>query len=464
LHSKKIFFLLIILNVLLFLNCGKDILTVPEISQAISEESVLQIENEDSILGVIPNEDKIIVVFENGKILRYKAKGFIKDARFQVVGGIKKPINIYDNLIIFQDKNDGMMNLFYINKMSIVYKWKKEIMKNIVYADDRIIIFGKDNITKIFDYKKGKMTGAVAIKSNLISDCLSFDEKILICSSDKIIEYDKKNNKKEIYTLPLKSSSGFFNEGNSLIYCSENMYLIRYELNKKKIIWKLKLPAKAIGKPTNVGKYIGILLRDFNLYFYNKNGSLYWWKSLGGAPFLSSVKMDENIAIALRPKKTPSIKFFNIKDKTILTYKFKKPFNSYFFCNGDIYTVSRDEDKNLSEIIKLGNQYTVVVSILPKKTVLTKDKTVEFILQPVNLIKPNFKINIFDSEKKLVFSKEIVNKEPLNFIWLPRKEGDYELVVEAISENIDKVKANTNFKVLNIKRMLYDYYYKLFSE
>jgi outer membrane protein assembly factor BamB len=445
----------------LTVGCGKKIVTVSEVSTDVESKPVFNVENDDKLVKVGSNTDNIVLFYEDGKIISYKAKDFSKKARFQVVAGIKKPIKEYGDIVVFKD-NNGIIHLFDMKKMEVVYTLKKTV-KNIIFADKELMVYGKEKKITIYNYIEEKVSDIVNVKFDSLSDCIVYENKILLCSADKVFEFSKPLKKIINHNLRHESDSGFLIYDDSLYYCSKDMELIRFNLKNDKIVWKLKLPSKIVYKPLRAGRYIGVLLRDYNVYFYNKNGSLYWWEKLGTAPFLQPVGMNENIAVSLRPKVKPSIKFFNIKEKKTLNYQLTYPFNNYFFCNGGIYTVSSDDYGNLTEISKIENKYAVDVKILPKSA-LVKNKTVEFVLKAINLIKPSFKITIFGSDKKSVFSYEIGKEEPQTFIWLPKNEGDFELIIEACSENKEVITQKIEFNVLNINKMLNDYYYKLFLE
>ncbi len=135
----------------------------------------------------------------------------------------------------------------------------------------------------------------------------------------------------------------------------------------------------------------------------------------------------------------------------------------FFIINKKLLGLSDDSINNVFNLIRIGNVYTVDVTILPA-TVLVKNKSIEFKFTPVNLIKPGYNIEIINSEKKKIYSLEIKPETKNSFIWFPQEEGDFRLSIEVKSENMDKILISKQFSVVDMKKLQNNYYYKILSE
>ncbi len=303
----------------------------------------------------------------------------------------------------------------------------------------------------------------MSIEKNNLLNCFADKNKLYVCTTTEINKFDLNRNEFEIIKLKNKSKSEFLYDNGFLYYCSEKRYFIKYSIKKKTVLWAYKLPAYSVQKPIKLNKHILIMLKDFNLYFFNSNGTLYWWEKLGTTPFLNPLVNEENTIVALLPKKKPSIKFFNIKSKKSFIYKLNIALSKFFINNKKIFALSDDLINNTFNLIRIGNVYTVDVTILPA-TVLVKNKSIEFKFTPVNLIKPWYNIEIVNNNKKKIYSLEIKPETKNSFVWFPQDEGDFELSIEVKSENRDKILISKPFSVVDMKKLQNNYYYKILSE
>ncbi len=454
-------FLLISLFFLLFYGCQDKKILVPEISPNISHELVYSIENSDKLLRLIKNNKDMFLIFKDGKIIQIDPNTFQKKSQYQFKSELGLEIKAFKNIIVFSDVDKNIF-LFDLNKMNVIFSEEKDQFKKIKYVDENIIIYNSLKKLIFFDYIKKIKLGELIVKTEDIQDCFVYKNKILICTKKKLFEFNMINKNIDFYKLKIASNSKYLLYNGILYYCSDHRKLIKFSLNKKKVLWSIKLPAFSEIRPIKVGNNIAVILKDYNIYIYNKNGSLSWWDKLGTTPFSSPLIMTENIAIPLRPKKKPSIKFFNIKEKKSVLYKMDIPISAIFFNQNSILGLSDDKIDNKLNIIKIGNIYKLDVKILPE-TVLVVDKSIEFKLKPVNLIKPSYKIMILDSDKKNIYSTDIFADKPPSFIWFPKTEGDFELVIETDSENRDKILTNKPFSIIDLKKLQYKYYHRILS-
>ncbi len=458
---KQAFFSILI--ILLFITgCREKELFIPEITPNIEHNIVYSIKKNNDLLEIIPNKNNVFFIYKNGKIIRLNTKTFVKDAQYQCMFGFGSDIQVFNNIIVL-NSSDNNISLFDLEKMDVIYSNNNIRFDKIKYLDGKRIIYLYKNDIIVFDYKKNKVLGSLSTKKNNLLNCFSYKNKLYVCTATEINEFDLNKNKFEIIKLKNKSKSEFLYDNGFLYYCSEKRYLIKYSMKNKTVLWANKLPAHSVQKPIKLNKHILIMLKDFNLYFFNSNGTLYWWEKLGTTPFLKPLISEENTIVALLPQKKPTIKFFNIKSKKSFIYKLNIALSKFFIINKKLLGLSDDSINNVFNLIRIGNVYTVDVTILPA-TVLVKNKSIEFKFTPVNLIKPGYNIEIINSEKKKIYSLEIKPETKNSFIWFPQEEGDFRLSIEVKSENMDKILISKQFSVVDMKKLQNNYYYKILSE
>ena len=464
--------------------CNNKQVIVPEISPNIEHNIVTSIDQTENLLKIIPVRNDLFLIYRDGKIIKYNTATLAKVAKYQYIFGfgssinvpntiakiaqyqcifrIEPPIRVFNNIVVFYSSKKNQSFIFDLNKMNVVFSLKDTRVNEIEYLNEKIVIYKSDSKLIFTDYINKTELGSFKIKKRKIFNCFINGAKIIICSEKKIFEFNTLTKKNNTYKLINSADFGFIINKNSIYYCSKDRYLIKYSIKKHKILWTYKLPAFATNRLMLYEGHIVLILKNFNIYFINKNGSLVWWDKLGTTPFLSPILMKENIIIALRPKKTPTIKFFNLKKKKTTIYKVEIPFYKYFMINGSIMTLSEDKDNKKIDINRIENVYRVDVKILPE-TVLIKDQSVEFKLIPINLIKPTYSIKIQDKNKNNVFELNLKDEHNDSFVWFAQKDGDFELKMEVISENRDKIIIKKNFSILDMKKLQYKFYHKVLT-
>jgi hypothetical protein len=223
-------------------------------------------------------------------------------------------------------------------------------------------------------------------------------------------------------------------------------------------------------EPMKIGPYIVIIPEDQNIYFLNKNGTLYWWERLNSTRLLPPLTMKENVVVFLWDR---NIKFFNYKKKRITTYPLNRKVSTNPVFIGDyIYVVTEDkisedlsgsEEIILSQLSKIGNNYNVEIHADPKH-IKPKGKSVRFVLKTINLLKPQLKIKIMKTQPgntDPIFEKIITPEDNPYFIWIPPEAVEYRLVVEVDAENKKGLTVEETFTAIDVEKMLQNYYYQL---
>jgi len=447
----------------LMVGCIGKPLTIPEVSSNIEKTPVYSMKHTEKLLKTIAYKGNLFMIFRDGEIVRIDAVTFIKNARYKCIFDFAPEIKVFNNFVQLSNSLKNKKYLFDLNKMCIAYSWDSRKFNNIKCCDEKIMVYKSGNKVIAFDYKNKIKLGYIPVKEPILN-CFIDKGKVIVCTENKVSIYNYRENSRRVFTLKDSTKSGFLLENDLLYYFSKQRYLIKYSLIRGKRLWRFKLPTSSSSTPYRINGYIIVVLKNNNIYFFNKNGSLLWWNKFGASPFLPPLTMSENIAIALRPKKTPSIKFFDVKKKKFFLYNINTPFLDYFYNERGIHIITefKEELTNKYDIFKIDNVYGVDIKILSQEA-LVKNKSIEFMLTPVNLIKPVYNITVLNSKKKIIYSKKIDSEKSSSFVWLPKSNGVFELNIVTASKNKDKVLSKLAFNVIDIETMQYNYYYKILS-
>ena len=250
--------------------------------------------------------------------------------------------------------------------------------------------------------------------------------------------------------------------GGAIYYGSENRELVKFSLVDGKIHWRFKLADQLKIEPRKAGPYIAIIPEDHNIYFFNKRGTLYWWERLDSTRLLPPVVMKENVAVFLWNK---TVKFLNYKHKSSYTYPLDKAvFSDALHIGEYLYVIAEtgkeDQGQPLKAITKIGNNFGVVIQTDPQ-SIIPMGRSIKFNLERFNLVKPELKVNILDTENKSVFEKNIAYKDDPSFVWIPNRAMAYKLVVEINAENKKGLMIEHAFEVIDVEKLLSQYYYQL---
>jgi hypothetical protein len=193
-----------------------------------------------------------------------------------------------------------------------------------------------------------------------------------------------------------------------------------------------------------------------------------WWTSFDAPQVLPAIVMKKNAAVFLMNREyrrmNNKLRFFNYKDQEVVSFEFKYQLESNpVYLDNYIYILCKDEEKGVKYISRIGNKYDIELQIRPEK-LKPMGKSINFNIKSINLIDPEAKIEILDKSQNSVFSKEIGKGKDLFFVWIPEKAGEYKCVVEVNAENKKKLKAEEDFKVIDIDTIVKGYYFELFKK
>lgn len=478
--KKKTLILFFLIPILCFSwSCRQKIKLIPEITPHIIEEIVFDLKDKEAVGKIAAYGKKLIFVTLKGEIFRFDPEKKILDFLVNFGIDIDPEIFTQNNFIVLKQQNSNNYTLFNLATMKLEKKIDKLNIERIISVDDDLLVYKDKNKLFFFDYRNGETKKELEIErsaaaannstkeENRLFNSESYRNTILILSNRKLYIYDKRKNSIEAWEMKDKPTTGFLLDGRHIYFGTENRKLVKFSLKSKRASWKFNLPVILKLKPQKTDRHIIITPEDNNLYFFNKNGTLRWWTSFDSTQVLPAIVMKKNVAVFLMNRQyrwmNNNLRFFNYKDEEVVSFEFKYQLESNpVYLDNFIYILCKGEEKGVKYISKIGNKYDIELEIKPEK-IKSLRKSISFIVKPINLINPEAKFKILDSSQNSIFTKDIANDKALSFIWIPEKVGNYKCTVEVNAENKKNLKAEEEFKVVDIDRLVNEYYFELFK-
>ncbi len=456
-------------------SCSGRVKVIPEVSNALFDDVLGDPLKDANTTGTIIAKDSNLVVFTpEGKIHRFNLEKKMRDFFIDLTTPIESEIIHQNDFVVLKEKNSTNFIFFDLRRMKIFEMPGKITADKIISmdAENEIIGYVAGPHLVFMHYSTGKILSEAVVNSDTSDSGLVFynsadtivDDvpKTLILTSHNLFIFDKRRKTIETVKLEPKASSGFLADGGAIYYGSVNRELIKFSLASRKAQWRFKLANQLKIEPRKAGPYIVITPEDHNIYFFNKRGTLYWWEKLDSTRLLPPVVMKENVAVFLWNK---SVKFLNYKNKTTFSYSFDKTvFSGALHIGEYLYilaeTGNEDQGLPLKAITKIGNNFGVVIQTDPQN-IIPLGRSIKFNLEKFNLVKPELKVKILNTEDENVFAKTIAYKDDPSFVWIPDRAMGYKLVVEINAENKKGLIIEHPFKVIDVEKLLSQYYYRL---
>jgi hypothetical protein len=470
--TKATIFLLLILS----LACTQGN-RIPEISLEPEVKAILPaLETQNSLyLGKL--EDSLIVVGENGKISRFNTVTEITDQVYQFNTAIESVVLSDNNTMLLRLADKKSHAVFDLKSMKPIVSLPDLAYDSIVGLDGRILlVFSKDKLT-ILDISSGKAIKEIQMEGERVFNCHTEADTLYILAETHMLKYNRVKQTLSALPLPEKAVSGFLWDQGTIFYGSVNRNLIKFSLEHKKIDWSFRLADTLSLPPERAGSYVAVTAEDNNIYFFKRNGTLFWWGKLDATRLFAPVVMHDNICVVTMPVPSPGLKFFDFKAKTITSYSL----NHQIICppvhiNSYVYLLGLEPpgqsapgsqanitDRALTKMVKLGNRYTVDITTVPEN-ILAAGKSIRFELKPVNLQKPELTVQITDGDAQQVFEKNFHPKDDLNFLWIPEKEGQYNVTIKVKSENRGLLDITKALPVINLENTIRKYYFDILEK
>jgi hypothetical protein len=442
---------------------------IPEISPSLSDIDTLDLTGKDILKSIVQGDQGLVLFTSRGEIFCWdpgqKIVNFLYNLNREVLPGV-----FHQGNLLALEHQRSRYTIFDLERMKEHALLENPGIKQIVGLNhERVVFLSTAGELTLLAYRANAPRQSVKLEENEIvyNGCWQGD-KIIVLSSLHLYVFNGNGGAPETVKLKHQAVSGFLLDGNSIYYGSGRRELVRFSLRSRKSQWAFKLGDAVEIKPQKLGPYIFVIPADNNIYFFNKNGTLYWWRQLQSSVKFPPVTMKENAAVFLWDEK---VKFFNYKKKQVTTYPLGRPVKTNpLHIDGYIYIVSEDKVPGDEEagpayrrISKIGNHYGVEVKSVPQY-IKPLGKSVRFDLKAVNLIDPTYKIKITGNlagTEDIVFEKQISLKEKPSFVWVPRRPIEYRLLIEIQSLNKKGLTVEETFEAIDVDRMVKAYYYNV---
>ncbi|MCP5048811.1 MAG: hypothetical protein GY940_16690 [bacterium] len=502
------FKLILIAAVLVFLMmaaCSRGLRVVREVSTNLYDEDVLELTDKNMVEKIVSHKSQLVFLTLDGKIYRWNPEEKIINFLYNLNKEIDPDTLPHDqgDFMLIKLKSQGTdpgssgsgdYVVFDLDQMKETAFLQNLDAKKIVGLDRQLLFYvTSTNELAVLDYLANKPLAQLTLgKTRDVAGKEAAGEEggeevfnsqfkgnsVYILSGNRFHIYDRGRNTFSGSPLKYKAASPFLMEDKWIYYGSQERQLIKLSIRSQKASWKFKIADQLRIKPQKIGPYVCIIPEDNNIYFFNRAGSLYWWKKLNSTRRVLPVSMDENIVVLLWNNK---IKFFNYKKKRVVTYPMQEwmevKSNPVYF--GDyLYVVAEDKlEENVDEdqsnrriykrLSRVGNYYGVKVKTDPDY-IWPKGKSIKFTLKGVNLIKPQYTVKILKESGNLsaapsppVFEKVIARDEIPSFVWIPEDAAKYQLVIDIEAENQKGLTIEETYNAVDVEKMLQNYYYEI---
>lgn len=472
----KTILLLAIAVMLMLPGCGK-VKTVPEISDNLSDIDMMDLTGEGLTRALAKHGSKLVMIKSSGEVFRWDSENKMVDSLYNLNREITPDVFQQGDFLVArqQGADSGVHVIFDVGLMKEAAVIDDPGIRKVLGVDrDRLLFRSADNRLAALDYRSGNSPAPVAAalpKDETLFNCQWQGDQALILASHHLYRYSKSSGVFESLTLKTEAASGFLLVGDAIYYGSAQRELVKYSLRARKIRWRFKLADHLETAPVKVGPYIVVVPGDNNVYFFNKNGSIYWWQQLNSTMFMPPYAMTDNVVVFLWNQK---VKLFDYKKKKVTTYPLeRKPTTAPVQIGGYLYVVSTEDDDDrrddelpaLRRLSRLGNHYGLEIKTDPNY-IKPMGRSVKFTLIPINMVEPRYRVKIVvaspadgDTGDGVVFEKQIGVKDKPNFVWVPPQAREYRLMIEIDAQNKKGVVVEETFNTIDVDQMLWKYYY-----
>lgn len=467
---KKKYVIILLALIAALSGCAKVI--IPEISPNLSHQELQSLTDKRLANIMMENNSQLIFVNLDGELFRWDPKDQIVNSLVHINSEIDPNVFSQGDYVCFKQLKTGKYTLFDLKELKEITTLDSTDIKQIIGINyDLLIYLAKPNRLTVLNYRTQKPLATLKIQGKQDFYNAEFrSDRVFILSGGYFYTYMKGSDAVDMKKLKYKAASGFLLDDNVIYYGTQSRELVKMSIKSGNPSWAFKLAEVLPIKPQKIGKYIVIIPGDNNIYFFNKNGTLYWWEKLNSTRLHSPVIMKDNAAVCLWDK---NIKFFNYKKKQVTTYPLGYLLRTNpVVVNEYLYVVTEEkvedteaggEELVFLNLAKVGNHYGLEITTNPRY-VKPMGKSVRFDIKSINLIEPQFSIKIFKNqpgEQTPVYEKVLTSSDKPSFVWIPKEAIDYRMVIAIDSENKKGLVIEQVFPALDIQQMLRNYYYEI---
>lgn len=476
----KTIFMLAVAAMLMLPGCSR-IKTVPEISANLSDIDMMDLTGEGLMKTLVKQDAKLVMIKSTGEVLRWDTGNKMVDSLYNLNRQVHPDVFHQGNFLVVRElgESTGVHVVFDLSRMKEAAVVDEPGIRRVLAVDKEWLLFlSSDNRLVARDYRSNSAAAphtSALPKDETVFNCHWRGDIALIIASHHLYRYTKSSGVFESLALKNEAVSGFLQVGDAIYYGSAQRELVKYSLRSRKVQWRFQLADRLKTTPLRLGPYIVIVPADNNIYFFTKNGSIYWWQKLDSTFFMPPYAMKDNAVVFLWNQK---VKFFDYRKKQVTTYPLdRRPATNPVEVDGYVYVVSTNADEDsrdetlpaLRRLSRLGNHYGLEVKTDPEY-IKPVGRSVKFTLKPINLVKPHYRVKIVltshrsgDTGSSIVFEKEIGIRDKPNFVWVPPEAREYRLMIEIDAENKKGVEVVEAFNTIDVDQMLWKYYYDVQS-
>lgn len=445
---KTICVVLIILGLLC--SCQKSSL-VPEITPNLAAKPVHNLEEKRRISQLGQFKTGLIFVTPKNEIQCFDPRTQTLDTIFQFGQPVEQRFFLDRHLLIIKNKKGPEWSILDLESKIILKTVQGFPADQIIGSGNQIICFQKNSRLIILDHQSLNLIHEIPLEAEKVFSCEFKGPEILILTSKKLYIYNREKNHLNSHSLQNLPASGFLLWDEHIYYGSINRELIKFALKTRKVKWKIKLAMILKVKPQQMGKFIVFSPEDNNIFFFKRNGTLHWWEKLEATRMLPPIIMRENVAVFLL---NGDLKFVNPKARKVQKFSLKTSMDSNpVYLENYLYYLSHKKNKKVQKISRVGNIYQVKVKTYPKH-VKPLGQSIQFNLNPINLVNPVLEVKILDQADLAVFQKTIKHGDIMSFVWIPKAAGKYKLVLEIKAKNKKQMTINQDVKITDIETMI----------
>ncbi len=498
--------------------CSRNPKVVPEISGNLFDQDILDLTGKSLPNTLLSHQGELVLVDIDGKITRWNPDEKIVNDLYNLNRKVDPSLTPYqcDNYLMLKtvpsqagaDATNPEYVVFNLKEMKETAVLKDIGTQKLLGLDGEIvvyttptqeaIIFNYHTKTPLETLKPTLETKQVNKEDNKeeskknspdpFLNCEYSGDDILVLSSRTLYVYNRIQKNLSAFPLKHPAASGFLKVGDWIYYGSLHRELIKLSIRSQRVDWHFLLAETLHLPPTMIGQYIVIIPEDNNIYFFNKNGNLFWWEQLHSTKRTPVLTMKENVVVFLMDKR---IKFFNYTKKRVTTYTLPEWMNiksNPLTIGEHIYVVTQDKVEVSTEVkaedelgtpenqpptytrlSKIGNNYTVEITTEPE-FIWLKGKSIKFDLTNINFVRPRYTIQIFKNPPadkpgtqptQPVFTRFIGLKDKPSFVWVPEELAEYRMLIQIDADNKKGVTVEKTISTIDINKTLHDYYYEI---
>ncbi len=336
------------------------------------------------------------------------------------------------DLLVLQDKASDRLLIYDLAERALKFDASRLDARQVLGVDADCLVYHGNGQLSVNFWRRAGVVFRSEEKADRFFNCQFSPERILILTPERLQTFWKKSGRFESETLPQPASSPFLFSAGHLYYGAGERYLVKYSLEEKRLVWKLKLGQVLKRPPLEFAGAIVASPEDRNLLQVNRSGSILWWQGLGSALSFDLLPMSDNLAAVLLNRE---IKFVDPRRRQVTPFQgAARPLGPPLAWRGDLYFLACEEGS--CRLLRLGNRYGVDIELEPAP-VRWAGSSLRFTVSTRNLIDPSWVCEIFDAQERRVFNRSVEGEDSAPLVWVPALAGTYLIRVQARGANRD---------------------------